>query len=112
MDKTFNIAELISTDIRSRGNANIIRSAIDGIEGNIVLDFANVIFMSRSFTDELYNILDEHKNITLLNMSDFVDTMLKTVMQGRKNKRKFSNNESEIKEFDDMQSLSSFLSSI
>ncbi len=112
MDKTFNIAELISTDIRSRGNANIIRSAIDGIEGNIVLDFANVTFMSRSFTDELYNILDEHKNITLSNMSDFVDTMLKTVMQGRKNKRKFSNNESEIKEFDDMQSLSSFLSSI
>lgn len=112
MDKTFNIAELISTDIRSRGNANIICSAIDGIEGNIVLDFANVTFMSRSFTDELYNILDEHKNITLSNMSDFVDTMLKTVMQGRKNKRKFSNNESEIKEFDDMQSLSSFLSSI
>ena len=112
MDKTFNIADLISTDIRSRGNANIIRSAIDGIEGNIVLDFANVTFMSRSFTDELYNILDEHKNITLSNMSDFVDTMLKTVMQGRKNKRKFSNNESEIKEFDDMQSLSSFLSSI
>lgn len=112
MDKTFNIAELISTDIRSRGNANIIRSAIDGIEGNIILNFADVTFMSRSFTDELYNILDEHKNITLINMSDFVDTMFKTVTQGRNNKRKLVDKESEIKEFDDMKSLSSFLSKI
>ena len=31
MDKIFKISELISTDIRSRANANIIRSAIDGI---------------------------------------------------------------------------------
>lgn len=112
MNKTFYIAKLISTDIRSRGNANIIRSAIDGIEGNIILDFADVTFISRSFTDELYNILEEHKNITLINMSDFLDTMLKTVIQGRKNKRKLADKESEIKEFDDMNSLSNFLSEI
>ena len=38
MDKIFKISELISTDIRSRANANIIRSAIDGINERIVLD--------------------------------------------------------------------------
>lgn len=51
MDKIFKVAELISTDIRSRANVNIIRSAIDGINENIILDFTDVAFMSRSFTD-------------------------------------------------------------
>ena len=47
------ISELISADIRSRANANIIRSAIDGVDGKIILDFEGVSFISRSFTDEL-----------------------------------------------------------
>ena len=38
MDKVLHISKLISTDIRSRANANIIRSAIDGLDGKIILD--------------------------------------------------------------------------
>ena len=81
MEKVFNISELISTDIRSRANANIIRSAIDGIEGDIVLDFKDVKFVSRSFADELYNVMNEHDGITLINESDFVKSMLDAVTQ-------------------------------
>lgn len=112
MDKIFKVAELISTDIRSRANVNIIRSAIDGINENIILDFTDVAFMSRSFTDELYNLISEHKNISLSNMNDFINSMYNAVVQGRKTKRVFESESSEIKEFDDMKSLSSFLSTI
>lgn len=112
MDKIFKVAELISTDIRSRANVNIIRSAIDGINENIILDFTDVVFMSRSFTDELYNLMSEHKNVSLSNMNDFVNSMYNAVVQGRKAKRVFETESSEIKEFDDMKSLSSFLSTI
>lgn len=112
MDKIFKVAELISTDIRSRANVNIIRSAIDGINENIILDFTDVAFMSRSFTDELYNLMSEHKNVSLSNMNDFVNSMYNAVVQGRKVKRVFESEPSEIKEFDDMKSLSSFLSTI
>lgn len=105
------ISELISTDIRSRANANIIRSAIDGVSERIILDFEGVCFISRSFTDELYNVLEEHKNISLTNTSDNIKAMLDAVEKGRKSTRNFSNS-SEIKEFSDFASLSAFLATI
>ena len=104
MNTMLKIADLISTDIRSRANADIIRSAIDGIKG--------VIFVSRSFTDELYNVMEENKNVSLVNMSNFVKSMLEAVTNGRNSKRVFRQSESEIKEFEDMSSLSSFLATI
>lgn len=112
MDKVFKIATLISNDIRSRANANIIRSAIDGIDGCITLDFSGVVFASRSFVDELFNIKEEHGNINITNASDLISSMLSAVSEGRKHKRNFNKDNSEIKEFDDMESLSAFLLSM
>lgn len=112
MDTIFKISDLISNDIRSRANADIIRSAIDGIKENIVLDFSGVVFVSRSFTDELYNVMEENSNISLVNTSAFVKTMIETVTNGRKSKRIFKQSKSEIKEMEDMNSLASFLSTI
>lgn len=112
MDKAFKISELIGTDIRSRANANIIRSVIDGLNDRIVLDFANVTFISRSFADELYNVMKEHCNLTLINESEFVKSMLTAVTQGRESKRMSINDTSEVKEIKDMKSLELFLSTI
>lgn len=112
MDKVFKISGLIGTDIRSRANANIIRSVIDGLNGRIVLDFANVTFISRSFADELYNVMKEHCNLTLINESEFVKSMLNAVTQGRESKRMSINDTSEVKEIKDMKSLELFLSTI
>jgi len=112
MNTILKIADLISTDIRSRANADIIRSAIDGIKEDIILDFSGVIFASRSFTDELYNVMKENKNISLKNTSQFVESMLEAVTTGRNTKRALKKDVAEIKEFDDMSSLSSFLATI
>lgn len=110
--KVLHISELISTDIRSRANIVIIQSAIDGINKNIILDFSNVTFISRSFTDELYNLMCDHKNISVSHMNDFVQSMLDIVAQGRKSKRVFKSEAYEIKECDDITSLSQFLSTL
>lgn len=112
MNKIINISTLISTDIRSRANANIIRSAIDGIDDNIILDFKDVTFVSRSFMDEVYNIMEEYEGIRLINMSGFVKTMFDAVTRGRQNKRTLPNSESEIKVLKDMKSLESFFATI
>lgn len=112
MEKVLNISVLVSTDIRSRANANIIRSVIDGVHGKIILDFSGVTFISRSFADELYNILNERDNVSLANESELVKSMLEAVSLSRKNKRVQNNNTSEIKEIDDMKSLESFLATI
>ena len=75
------ISTLISSDVRSRSNAEIIRSAIDGISDKIILDFSGVSFVSRSFTDELCSIVEHCKNITIdmINMSEIVKTMIEAV---------------------------------
>lgn len=112
MDKVINISTLISTDIRSRANANIIRSVIDGIDDGIIFDFGDVTFVSRSFMDEIYNILEDHKGIRLTNMSEFVDTMFEAVKRGRQNKRDLPNSKSEIKVLKDMESLESFFATV
>ena len=112
MEKVLNISVLVSTDIRSRANANIIRSVIDGVYGKIILDFSGVTFILRSFADELYNILNERDNVSLANESELVKSMLEAVSLSRKNKRVQNNNTSEIKEIDDMKSLESFLATI
>ncbi len=112
MNKTIKIAELISTDIRSRSNADKIRVAIKDANSEVVLDFSNVTFMSRSFADELYNIKTEYANICMVNMSDLVKSMFDAVCHGRSQKRKFDEDKSEMKSFSDIESLSAFLTTI
>ena len=56
--------------------------------------------------------MEENKNVSLVNMSNFVKSMLEAVTNGRNSKRVFRQSESEIKEFEDMSSLSSFLATI
>ena len=92
MGKIVKIEELIGTDVRSRSNA--------------------VTFVSRSFADELCNILDKFKNVELENMDHIVQSMIDAVKSGRTKKRIRSEDNSEIKVFDNIDSLSSFLSTL
>ena len=112
MKQEIKISTLISTDVRSRSNAEIIRNEIDVTSDKVVLDFSGVCFISRSFTDELCSVIEHLKNVTIDidNMSDIVKTMMEAVKNSRKNKRIRSKDNSEIKEFDDMEDLSDFFS--
>ncbi len=112
MEKIFKVSELIGTDIRSRSNAEIIRGAIDGVKGEIVLDFSGVSFISRSFTDELCAIMEQSDKIRLSGTTDFVKSMIETVASGRTRKRERHKEDSEMKEFKDIESLSEFLMTI
>lgn len=112
MKKTIRISELIGTDVRSRSNAEIIRSAIDGETGDIYLDFSNVTFVSRSFADELCTIMDNSKNIHLDNTIQIVRSMINAVKEGRSKKRVRTDDNSEMKKIDTMEGLSSFLATI
>ena len=69
MGKVIKIAELIGTDVRSRSNAGIIQAEIDGEVNEVIIDFSKVTFVSRSFVDELCNIMEKCNNVKLENMS-------------------------------------------
>ncbi len=113
MEKIIKVAELISSDVRSRSNADKIRNEMIISSQDVILDFIGVIFISRSFTDELFNIIEEFKiEVKLINMSNIVKSMTDAVKSGRNKKRVRKEDNSEIKEFDDIESLSAFLLSM
>ena len=112
MVKVLKIKELISADVRSRANAKKIWDIVNATTNSIELDFSGVIFVSRSFADEVYNIIDSKKGITITNTFDIVKSMFETVSSSRSSKRVREKDNSEIKDFHDMESLSSFLSTM
>lgn len=107
------ISVLISSDVRSRSNAEIVRNAMMKMSDKVILDFSGVSFVSRSFSDELCSIVDDFQNLTIkmVNMSDMVKNMIEIVEKGRKNRRIRINDDSVIREFDDIDSLLKFLNS-
>lgn len=112
MVKVLKVKELISADVRSRANAKKIWDIVNATNNSIELDFSGVIFVSRSFVDEVYNIIDSKKGITITNTFDIVKSMFETVSSSRNSKRVREKDNSEIKDFHDMESLSSFLSTM
>jgi len=116
MEKIIVISELIRGELRSRTEAKkIYAKALELKVNTICIDFANVCFMSRSFADELCNILDilgsKDITISIKNECDSIDLMMKIVM-GNRNKPRSIKENSEVKEFTDIDSLSEFLLTI
>lgn len=109
MEKRILIAQIISTDVRSRSRAQIIRNELD-IEAKNLLDFSGVTFISRSFADELYSIKDEFANydINIVEMLGVVKAMYEAVQFTRNQKRIREDKKSEIKDIEDINSLSSY----
>lgn len=68
-------------------------------------------FISRSFADEVYTIVNENKdNVVLRNMEGIVGSMMSVVSDSRTHKRVRKTENANMKEFSDMESLSAYLS--
>ena len=50
----------------------------------VLVDFSNVNFVSRSFTDELLNIIEKEERIKILNLNYLLRKLLNTVKKTRK----------------------------
>lgn len=111
MSKIIKIKELICTEIRSRSNANVIWDELSQ-KDSVIIDMSFVTFVSRSFADELCNIMDTNGNISLANASGIVKNMIEIVCKSRKEKRVRKEDHSEMKEFGAIESLSDFLATI
>lgn len=111
MATTVSIYKLLGSTVRSRMFINTIQQAMKGDE-YAVLDFTNIHFISRSFADELYSFITEHKNVHLVGMNEEVQGMYDVVSDSRKNPRKrpvFANNIIDLKT---IQELRAFMSTI
>lgn len=110
MEHNLKLSDLFGAEIRTRSSAEVLREKMK--ESTITtFDLDGLSFISRSFADELY-ILSENTGVKLCNAKGVVKNMLTVVADSRKKKRVRAIDNSPIKEFDNIESLSAFLSTI
>lgn len=61
--KIIKLNTIYSADLYTRSRASELRSCINKDATEVVLDFEGIGFMSRSFADEVCNIVDDNKDI-------------------------------------------------
>ena len=111
MKQTIKLSALYGGDLYTRSRASEIRNCIAKDSTENVLDFEAIGFMSRSFADELCNIMSDNPDITFcfVNRCAEVESMMDKVADGRSRERKRGISNARMYEFNDMQSLSEFL---
>lgn len=109
MERIFNVAEVIGTDVRSRSAANLIREALNSPVPPAQISFAGVNFVSRSFTDELCVILDSFPALSVTDMAASVRTMFDVVTRSRAKDRVRPAEDGTIKSFDNVKAFFAFM---
>ncbi len=108
------LAILIGTDIYSENNIDKIIDNISDKSKHIILDFSNVIFMSRSFTEKLIYLITQLKkdkyNVEMINQTYIVKSMINGVKNNLNKPHIFNKiDESNIKRFKDFNSFMEYL---
>lgn len=106
------LCELMGESIRSRSNIKRLIENID-CDNNYLLDFSSVRFMSRTFSDELYNFVKKHANVAIneQTMSKDVRAIYNAARRGREGKRKRSENSGDIIILNTVEEVSDYFSS-
>jgi len=111
MRLTIKLRDIYSADLYTRSRASELRARINEQAKEVVLDFEQIGFMSRSFADELCNIMDDMKQVdfSFINRNSDVTAMMTKVAENRNRERKRGVSTARMMEFKDMNSLSEFL---
>ena len=82
MTQTIKLYDIYHADLFSRAKAAQLADYISPDADIVVLDFGGITFMSRSFTDELYNIVIAypHKTFTYTGRNDDIRVMMEKVV--------------------------------
>lgn len=107
--QTYQLSHKIGIELIARSRAVSLAIELSEKPGSIVLDFMGVVFVSRSFADELCNISDQFKGrIEFINMDDHIKEMIDGVSEIRRRGRERGRTPAKFHKFDDVRSLSEF----
>ena len=111
MKQLIRLQDIYSADLYTRSRASELRSCINDEADEVTLDFEGIGFMSRSFADEVCNIVDDmnDKSFTFVNQNNDVAMMMTKVSEGRSRERIRGVGTPKMYEFKDMESLSDYL---
>lgn len=111
MTQTIRLYDIYHADLFSRAKAALLVSYINSDADTIILDFDSITFMSRSFTDELYNIVTSMhgKTFRYSGRNDDIRVMMEKVADGRTRERQLGIPPAQMLTFDSQSKLADFL---
>lgn len=111
MKQIIKLYDIYHADLFSRAKATLLADIISPEVNTVILDFEGIGFMSRSFTDELYNIVIAHpdKNFSYIGRNDDLCGMMEKVADGRKRERQLGIPPAQMLTFDSQSKLAAFL---
>ena len=111
MEQIIRLQDLYNSDLYTRSRASELRSRIQSDANKVTLDFDGIGFMSRSFADEVCNIIDDmkDKSFYFIGQNEDVAMMMMKVRDGRNRERKHGVGNAKMYEFKDMKSLEDYL---
>lgn len=109
---TINISMTIGRDIRTRSFfRRDIEKLIGDTDSAAILDFTDVMFVSRSVADEICNVLCDYPNARVVGMAGDVEMMYSVVVNGRSKPRIYSEDEIKVVHLKTLDEMEDFFSS-
>ena len=104
------LRDIYYAELYTRSSAGELHSKIASTAEDVVLDFKQIVFISRTFADELCNIIDDMKSVkfSFINRSDEVETMMTKVREGRCRERRRGVGNAKIFKIKNLEELSKY----
>lgn len=115
---TIDITNIISKDLKSRARANdLLLFVKNSNETEFIIDFQNVMFATRSFIDEFYNLFIKDSSslpfkVEITNVPEDIQAMLISVSKTQNKKIKTIRPTADVKNFDDVDDMLKYMSTI
>lgn len=111
MTQTITLYNIYQADLFSRAKASLLVDNINPKADTVILDFEGISFMSRSFTDELYNIVIDFsgKEFHYIHRNDDIRIMMEKVAEGRTRERQLGIPPAQMFSFKSQSELAEFL---
>lgn len=109
MIHTFNLLDIIGSEVLSRSNMRAIEDAAKDALSQVVVNFRGVEFISRSFADELCDVEERYVNVHIEHLDGEAAVMHDIVKRSRSTKRVRISSDAKIKRIDNLKELSAVL---
>lgn len=112
--KTLNITSLLSCNLKSRSLVHDLSLfIINSGEKDVVIDFSDVQFATRSFVDEFYNVFIKRGldgvNVSIIGVPDFITVIFDAVEHPKKSNRVVSTKQN-VKTFNSVDEMKRYFS--
>lgn len=115
MTQIIRVSDIYATkSLFTRSMAIELSRCLNPVADEVILVFTGIEFLSRSFADEVCNMIDDHAKVDFkwVNCNEVVSNMLSKVKLGRTKERERGLTPPKILQFDSLESLKAFLATI